>query len=278
MNDLSLTEQLCDGLIEAARLAGRQEIMPRFRNLAPEMVDTKSGPDDLVTIADTRAEAVIGEAVRALMPDALIVGEEAVEEDPTLLTRMAEAPAAVIIDPIDGTANFAAGLAVFGVILAVVIDRVPVFGLLYDPVMDDWIAGAKGQGAWFGRPDHKRSPLSMPTARPVDQCRGFISTSIFEADAQPAIAATLPRFRRVLNLRCSCHEYRMLATGHGEFILSPGAKPWDHTAGTLIVEELGGRIEAGGPHPYDPAHPKGPILAVANRDTALALSDWDFSR
>ena len=78
----------------------------------------------------------------------------------------------------------------------------------------------------------------------------------------------------MLNLRCSCHEYRMLATGQAEFILSPGTKPWDHAAGAMIVEELGGRAEAGGPERYRPADPRGPLCVVGHRESGVALSDW----
>jgi fructose-1,6-bisphosphatase/inositol monophosphatase family enzyme len=132
--------------IEIVRAAARSEIMPRFRRLGPDDVRAKSAPDDLVTEADLAAEDAISRDLAQDFPDALILGEEAVESDPTLLDRLPDAELAFVIDPVDGTWNFAAGLATFGVILAVVEKGETVMGLLYDPVLDDWVVARKGLG------------------------------------------------------------------------------------------------------------------------------------
>ena len=144
---MPLTDDVMTGLIEAVRDAARREILPRFRNLSADQIDTKSGPDDLVTVADRAAEARLTAAAQKLLPGALVVGEEGVAEDPAILDRFAEAELAVVIDPVDGTFNFARGLAIFGVILAVTRHGQTVFGLLYDPVMDDWVQAHRGGGA-----------------------------------------------------------------------------------------------------------------------------------
>jgi fructose-1,6-bisphosphatase/inositol monophosphatase family enzyme len=134
------------GLIGLLREAGRVEVMPRFRALAPEEVRQKSREDDLVTEADTRAEAAITRGARALMPDAAVLGEEAAAADPGVL-RAAEAKGrVVVVDPIDGTWNFANGLATFGMILAVIDEGATVLGVLYDPVFDDWVLARRGGG------------------------------------------------------------------------------------------------------------------------------------
>ena len=108
---MPLTESVFDGLIQAVRLAARTEIMPRFRNTTSDEIDTKTGPDDLVTIADRAAERVISEAAARLLPGALIIGEEAVDQDAGIFDALPEANLAVIIDPVDGTWNFANGEA-----------------------------------------------------------------------------------------------------------------------------------------------------------------------
>ena len=106
-------------VINAVRKAARDCILPRFRQLAVADVSTKSGPGDLVTLADTEAEAQITAEIGALWPEAVVLGEEAVAADPANRDRMARAEWAVIIDPVDGTWNYAKGLATFGVILSV---------------------------------------------------------------------------------------------------------------------------------------------------------------
>ena len=107
-------------ILETVRDAARREIMPRFRALSEADINTKSAPDDLVTAADLAAEALITAQLGRAFPDALILGEEAVAADPNLRDQLADAEMAIIIDPVDGTWNYARGLALFGVILAVI--------------------------------------------------------------------------------------------------------------------------------------------------------------
>ena len=98
-------------------------VMPSFRSLRPEDIQAKhtpGDPDDLVTIADKAAERYLIDALRELIPGAAFVGEEAVSEDPSLLGALSAPAPAWLIDPIDGTKNFARGVPDFGVMLALV--------------------------------------------------------------------------------------------------------------------------------------------------------------
>jgi len=124
-------------IINIVRRAARAEIMPRFRRLSDGDIRTKSRADDLVTDADTRAEAMITRALQIAFPSALVIGEEAVASKPAALEGIAEAQLAFVIDPVDGTWNFAHGLPMFGVIVAATRYGKPVFGLIYDPVADE---------------------------------------------------------------------------------------------------------------------------------------------
>lgn len=244
---MGLSETERDGLIEAVRAAARTEIMPWFRRLAPGDIQTKTSLSDLVTIADRAAERVLNDAVRTLMPDAAIVGEEAVSDDPASLEPLKGAGRIVLIDPIDGTWNYASGLALFGVILAVVEDGETVFGLLYDPVMDDWVMAQRGQGAWFCRPAETALRLLGPPLRPKADAHAFVPLFLYPRSDLTRMAARLSDWGRVTSLRCSCHEYRTLAFGHADMIAAPAPKPWDHAAGVLIAEETGGSAWAGRP-------------------------------
>src|SRR5688572_17521172 len=119
------------------RDAARAEILPRFRRLQPGTVKTKSNPTDLVTEADTEAEWFIKREVEKRWPGTLVVGEESVAADPSLLGKLADANVAITVDPVDGTANFAAGLPLFAVMAAVVVKGETVAGMIYDPMGDD---------------------------------------------------------------------------------------------------------------------------------------------
>lgn len=227
-------------LIDMVREAAAAEIMPRFRNLPDSSVKAKSSEIDIVTEADLRTEERITKAVQSILPGALVVGEEAVTEDPTIVDGLNAAEIALIVDPIDGTWNFANGVAAFGVILAVTVKGQTVFGLLYDPVLDDWVLARKGEGAWFIAKDAAPRCLQVAAERPFANASGFIPHYLFTPEEQQRLAPGLIGARRVSGLCCSCHEFRLMAMGNCDFIQSPKITPWDHAAGVLAVEEAGG--------------------------------------
>src|SRR5690606_19199334 len=90
--------------------AAQAEVMPRFRRLAADAIHAKSSPRDLVTDADEAAERYIAARLSRLHPGAVMVGEEASARNPALLNMLVDADLAFLIDPIDGTRNFVAGL------------------------------------------------------------------------------------------------------------------------------------------------------------------------
>lgn len=261
-------------LLRAVRDAARTRIMPRFRALDPSDIATKTGPADLVTLADTEAEAQIAETVRAAWPEAEVLGEEGVAADPSLRARMGEAETCVVIDPVDGTWNFAKGLAVFGVLLAVLRRGTPVWGLLYDPVMDDWIEAAPGRSAAFFTASGLSRPLATsPEPRP-DRLTGYLPLGLFPRDARERIAREFPDFLRITSLRCALHEYRMVAQGHAEFCLSgPVPHPWDHAAGVLAVQQAGGVARFLDGSPYDARRVEGVLLAAGSQAAWDSLAD-----
>ncbi|MGR3515388.1 MAG: inositol monophosphatase family protein [Paracoccaceae bacterium] len=263
-----ISEEVETALIQLVRAVAKTEIMPRFRHLAPTDVTTKSGPEDLVTEADLHAEVAIAAGAHALLPDALIVGEEAVEAQPELLDQLADAPLSIIIDPVDGTWNFAKGLSTFGVILAVAERGETVFGLLYDPVLDDWIRARRGGGAFYERPDGTCRQLSFGQT-PSGGLTGFVPLFNFPLATRMRLADDIPGVRRIWSVRCSCHEYRTLALGGADFCLSSALKPWDHAAGALVVEEAGGAVGLLDGRPYRASITSGGALLSARSPAVL---------
>ena len=254
-------------VLNILRRAAAAEILPRFRSLSGGDIATKSGPDDLVTTADTAAERMITRALQSAFPSAVIVGEEACAADPALIDRIAEAPLAFILDPVDGTWNFAHGLAVFGVILAVTRFGRPAFGLIYDPVADDW-AIADDQGpAWLERARGASRPLAVAPGKEVAALTGFVPLHHFAPHHRAQVAATLPGFARTQTLRCSAHEYRMVAQGQVDFLLTAQLKPWDHAAGVLICERAGAHAELLDGSAYTAARHEGHLLVAPDKTT-----------
>lgn len=262
----------CDALIEAVRAVARAEILPRFRALDAAHIDTKTGPNDLVTMADRAAEAALAARIETILPGAAIVGEEAAEGDPAVLTPLAGDGTVAVIDPIDGTWNFAHDLACFGVILAVQEAGETTFGLLYDPVLDDWVSARRGEGAVFGRPGAAARSLRTVGDRPRARETGYLGLPHFDTADQPMLAAMTPLYGRVQSLRCSAQEYRMLARGHADWSVSALSKPWDHMAGRLIVTEAGGAWDTLGGG-YDPLRSDQVVLAASSPDRLEALRD-----
>ena len=134
-------------LSDLLRRAAKAEILPRFRRLGAGDVRAKTEATDLVTEADEQAERMMKAEAAKLWPDALFIGEESVAADPALLDGLKGADLAIIVDPVDGTFNFASGIPAFGVMASVVSKGETVAGIIYDPMGDDWVMAEKGGGA-----------------------------------------------------------------------------------------------------------------------------------
>lgn len=255
-----------DWLMTEVADAARAHILPRFRRLDAGEIREKTSAVDLVTEADLACEAALTEAINTHWPEALVVGEEAVAAAPALLDRIAEAETCVILDPVDGTWNFAHGMATFGVIVAVTRFGVPIWGGLYDPLLGDWVVGAEGAGAAFVAEDRTLPLRPGPAGARLE---GYMPMYLFGPTLRPRIFEAMQGFGRVANLRCSCHEYRMLAQGHVDWVLSAELKPWDHAAGALVVAEAGGVARMLDGSAYSAARHTGCLLAARDQGT------WD---
>ena len=254
-------------IVNIVRRAARAEIMPRFRRLSDGDIRIKSNASDLVTDADTRAEAMITRALQIAFPSALVIGEEAVAADPALLDGIAGAQLAFHIDPVDGTWNFAHGIAVFGVIIAATRYGTPVFGLIYDPVGDDWVIADPEMTPQLQRPFGAAQDLKAATGKPLEDLSGIIPLHLFPKDKQPQLAATFPSFARITTLRCSAHEYRLLAQGHLDFSLTAMLHPWDHAAGALIAARAGAHVEMLEGGDYTAIRRSGHLLIAPDKPT-----------
>ncbi|WP_299566819.1 inositol monophosphatase [uncultured Sulfitobacter sp.] len=255
------------GVVNVVRRAARAEIMPRFRQLSSSDIRTKSHADDLVTDADTMAEAMIARALQIAFPDAIVIGEEAAAADPGLLEGMEKAQLAFLVDPVDGTWNFAHGIALFGVIVSATRYGKPVFGMIYDPVADDWAIAEEDGVAELARPFGATRALRVAMGKPLEELSGNIPLHMFAKDMQHQLAASFPSFKRVTNMRCSAHEYRLLAQGHMDFLLTASMHPWDHAAGALVAARAGAHVEMLDGGPYTANRQTGHLLVAPDKTT-----------
>ena len=248
------------------RDAARAEIMPRFRNLAAGAVRMKTGPLDLVTEADEAAERLITDGLRREFPGCVVIGEEAASANPALLRELAGADLAFVVDPVDGTANFAAGLALFGVMAAVLRKGEIIGTVIHDPVGDDSALALRGEGAWIETPDGKRQDLRVAAPVPVEQMAGNVSWRFLPEPLRSEVCARLPRLGACWDYRCSAHVYRMTAGGHGHFLFYCRLYPWDHAPGWLLHREAGGYSARFDGTPYDPMDIQGGLICAPDRD------------
>ena len=260
-----------EALIDAIRTVAAEEILTRFRSLDPGSIDTKSRQDDLVTEADREAERRLTDYAHSILRDCIVVGEEAVSENPDIRNEIGNAETCVIIDPVDGTWNFARGLPAFGVIVSVARKGKTVWGMIYDPICDDWAVARRDEGAYMVRADGTQKPLRLSDAPPrsPQDIMGFAHSFLFTGDERARLFSELPQFHRVDAFRCSAHEYRLFAQQNGEFMLSSVLNPWDHAAGCLIAEEAGGVARLLDGTRYAPSLHTGRLLVARSEDV------WD---
>jgi fructose-1,6-bisphosphatase/inositol monophosphatase family enzyme len=220
--------------------AAAEEIMPRFTKLRSSDVREK-GPGDLVTVADEAMEHRLTPILAGLLPDALVVGEEATAADPDLLAKLADAKSAWVIDPIDGTANFAEGRPLFGVMVALLDHGEPIAAWIHDPVAGSTATAAKGEGAWLdGHRTGRRLAVSVPPVDPHDLTGTLHAGFSMGAALAQRVQAHRNRVKPIKSLRAAAHEYLRLVRGEMDFTLFNKLMPWDHAPGVLIHREAGG--------------------------------------
>ncbi|MGI3902431.1 MAG: inositol monophosphatase family protein [Janthinobacterium lividum] len=254
-------------VVEILRDAARTEIMPRFRGLVPKRTREKTSRQDLVTDADEAAEILITAALSKAFPGCVVVGEEATERDPSLLDALAEPDLAFVIDPIDGTKNFASNLPLFGVMAAVLRRGEIVAGVILDPVEDDWALALRGEGAWLQRADGRREDLRVGAAPALSEMAGLVSWTFFPGEERARVPSRFPRIATASDYRCAAHQYRLLCGGFYDFALYSKLMPWDHAAGWLLHREAGGYSACLDGTPYVATRHEGGLLCAPDRDS-----------
>ncbi len=264
---------LADLLAEAAR----EEIMPRFRRLENGDIRQKTSPADLVTEADVNAERFITARLLERFPKALIVGEEACSDKPGLFEGLGKADLAFTIDPVDGTFNFASGVPLFGVMLAVVSKGETIAGIIHDPVGSDWIIAAKGAGSHVRHADGATWKVHVAARAEIGQMTGSVSWQYTPEPIRSRLARNHTKFLSQIGYRCAAHEYRIIATGGAHFAVYNKLMPWDHLPGALIHQEAGGYLARWDGSSYLPSHTGGGLLIAPCKESwrAIQATLWD---
>ena len=270
---MNFTARDLHALAAILREAATTQILPRFRHLRPSQIRTKSGPLDLVTDADEAAEAHIMRACEHAFPGALIVGEETATTNPALIPRLADAPFAIALDPIDGTANFCAGLPLFGVMAAIVEHGQTTAAIILDPITDSWSGALLGQGTHEYGSDGTAVPLGVATPTPLAEMRGMVSWRFMRPVLRDRVLGNLSRVAQVWDHRCAAHEYRALIAGHSHFVVFNRLMPWDHLPGVLLHTEAGGHAAKFDATPYRPGDVAGGLICAPDERSVQVVFD-----
>jgi fructose-1,6-bisphosphatase/inositol monophosphatase family enzyme len=225
--------ELHDPVVALMRQVGRDIVMPRYRNLSADEISEKAA-NDFVTIADKESELRLAEGLADILPEAGVVGEEACAADPSILDRAGEG-LNWIIDPIDGTGNFASGNPPFGIMVALADGGTTLAGWILDPLTGRLCHAMLGGGSHIDS--------EQVTAResggdlPIAALAVYFMDPQERADIQRRSQAS---FALVDIPRCAAEQYPRLVLGQNDVSVFARTLPWDHAAGTLFVNEAGG--------------------------------------
>ncbi|MEV4841838.1 inositol monophosphatase family protein [Micromonospora matsumotoense] len=257
-----MADQLLDDVDTLLRETAADVVLPLFRRLDAADV-TEKAPGDLVTVADQRAEERISAELRRLLPGSLVVGEEAVAEDGSLLRHLRDGGDVWVVDPVDGTGNFAAGRRPFALMVALLSGGEPAASWVFDPLAGTMAVARAGDGT---RLDGR--PVRAGAAVAPERLRGTAMVQYLPQATRDRVAAGESRIGELLpGQHCAGREYLDLLTGDQQFVMFWRTLPWDHAPGALLVREAGGVARRFDGTEYHPADDGRGLLVAADEQT-----------
>ena len=232
--------------VAAFALATAREASDLILRIFPESRDAKDiqlkTPTDLVTRADHEAEALIAAQIRARFPEHGILGEEAAAKAGTQAASAGRPR--WVVDPVDGTTNFAHGVPWFAVSIAFEDRGAVQCGVVAVPPLGEFFAGERGRGAYRVMPDG--TLVRLEVSRTVELGRALVATGLpREPDRSWHVRTIAPIMLQSLEVRvmgAAAIHLAYIAAGRLDAFWEPGLMPWDVAAGILLVEEAGGRV------------------------------------
>jgi fructose-1,6-bisphosphatase/inositol monophosphatase family enzyme len=246
---MTLSDGDIENVADLMKESATAELLSRFRRLQDGDIREKA-PGDIVTVADVASEQRLASGLSKILRGAPVVGEEAVAAEAGLVAHIAEAEAAWIVDPLDGTSNFSKGIDRFAMIVALVRSGETVAGWIYEPVRGRMAIATLGGGALM---DGQR--IELPESGPLQKAHGFVGWKIKREVERNMRAGTKSQFGGLSTLACAGIEYLEILAGRAHFSLYRRTRAWDHAAGTLLLREAGGLANRHDGKPYHPTQP-----------------------
>ncbi len=258
-----LIAQVGDLIREVARTV----VLPYYQKLGKADVRQKA-PGDLVTVADELAEERLIEGLLRLLPGSAVVGEESVAADPDVLSRICAQGPVWLVDPIDGTGNFAFGRTPFAIMVALIEDGDLRAGWIFDVILDRMAVAERGGGAWIdGVRVHARADLP-----PASTLRGAVMTRYLPEEMAAEVGLRATNVAKILDSQhCSGAEYPDVVSGKQDFVFFWKTLPWDHAPGVLFTREAGGVARRLDGTEYQVTSRQKGLLVAANADIWAAV-------
>jgi myo-inositol-1(or 4)-monophosphatase len=213
--------------------AATEELMPRFQK-----IDSSSKADgSLVTEADLAVQERLTRSLKQAYPKITLLGEEmSAEEQQQIIDNSGEG--FWCLDPLDGTANYVAGMPCFATSLAYIREGRVEMGIIHDPLRNECFHAIRGQGAWL---NDKLLQLSCS----LDDLKDCVAMVDFKrlSSTLASHLATEPPYRSQRSIGSVALDWCWLAAGRLQLYLHGGSKLWDYAAGTLIYREAGGSLQ-----------------------------------
>jgi myo-inositol-1(or 4)-monophosphatase len=218
-------------LAELITTSAQDEILPRFERSGLEV----KADGTLLTEADTSMQKRMQAALQTSWPDIGFLGEEMSAQEQQ--RQFSESANGIwVLDPLDGTSNFASSIPYFSVSLALIRDNQVQLGLVYDPTRDELFSAARGQGAWLNG-----QPLTVSSAvLPLSKGIGLVDFKRLDKPLARRLAEQ-PPYASQRSFGSVALDWCWITAGRGHVYLHGKQKLWDFAAGCLILEEAGGR-------------------------------------
>ncbi|MGZ5926921.1 MAG: inositol monophosphatase family protein [Rhizomicrobium sp.] len=244
------------------RTAAADIVLPKFGALDDSEFWHEAG-NEAVTIVDNKVESFLANRLAELLPGSVVLAEEATKRRPSLRDLLNGTAPVWLLDPLDGTSNFVAGIPCFSIMAALVERGQTTASWMLDPLTDVLAVCQRGAGAFVGE-DRIHTPSR---SREASRLQGAILKRFLPPDIRSHIESRETLFGKVLpGLKCAGHEYPALATGRKDFALFWRTEPWDHVPGALFLEEAGGHVARLDKRAYRPADPGQGLLAAGSEE------------
>ncbi len=222
----------------------RGDLITEVKQLACDMAEivqktggfqvSQKGEKDFVTEIDLKISDLLCETLPKLVKDSVVISEEGNKEQP-------KEKYCWIIDPIDGTNNLIYDLPAYAISIGLLENKIPVLGVVHNPKTKEMFWAVKGQGAYCNE-------------ERIFVCKdSSVSKTLILAETNPYYNRKENKFHQIMDgIFCDCIDYRItgsaaldccyVACGRGGAFVAQNLKPWDYTAGQIILEEAGGRL------------------------------------